>query len=213
MSFREKKEENPDLQAFLEQHHLRDRLNPRESFFGGRTNALKLFHEGDAKYVDFTSLYPWVNKYCVYPVGHPTIITESFRDVEDYFGIIQCRVIPPRNLYLPVLPYRCRKKLMFPLCRTCALLQLQTLCNHTDDERALAGTWVTEGSQTGEKKGYRVTHEDPKPMPTRWQLGKPVRGFSLNFKNSQLLNFEIIRSLVCSLNRKDVISLHSLIII
>ncbi|XP_035228066.1 uncharacterized protein LOC118200234 [Stegodyphus dumicola] len=76
--FQREKEENPDLQAFLDQHHLRDRLHPRESFFGGRTNALKLFHEGDAKYVDFTSLYPWVNKYCVYPVGHPTIITESF---------------------------------------------------------------------------------------------------------------------------------------
>ncbi|XP_035213265.1 uncharacterized protein LOC118187172 [Stegodyphus dumicola] len=152
------KEENPDLQAFLDQHHLRDRLNPRESFFGGRTNALKLFHEGDAKYVDFTSLYPWVNKYCVYPVGHPTIITESFRDVEDYFGIIQCRVIPPRNLYLPVLPYRCRKKLMFPLCRTCALLQLQTPCTHTDDERALVGTWVTEEVKLAKKKGYRVTH-------------------------------------------------------
>ncbi|XP_035234161.1 uncharacterized protein LOC118205994 [Stegodyphus dumicola] len=53
--FQREKEENPDLQAFLDQHHLRDPLNPRESFFGGRTNALKLFHEGDAKYVDFTS--------------------------------------------------------------------------------------------------------------------------------------------------------------
>ncbi|KFM83193.1 putative DNA polymerase, partial [Stegodyphus mimosarum] len=156
--FQREKEENPDLQAFLDQHHLRDRLNPRESFFGGRTNALKLFHEGDAKYVDFTSLYPWVNKYCVYPVGHPTIITESFGDVEDYFGIIQCRVIPPRNLYLPVLPYRCRKKLMFPLCRTCALLQLQTPCTHTDDERALVGTWVTEEVKLAKKKGYRITH-------------------------------------------------------
>ncbi|XP_035205529.1 uncharacterized protein LOC118180567, partial [Stegodyphus dumicola] len=156
--FQREKEENPDLQSFLDQHHLRDRLNPRDSFFGGRTNALKLFHEGDAKYVDFTSLYPWVNKYCVYPVGHPTIITESFGDVEDYFGIIQCRVIPPRNLYLPVLPYRCRKKLMFPLCRTCALLQLQTPCTHTDDERALVGTWVTEEVKLAKKKGYRVTH-------------------------------------------------------
>lgn len=38
---------------------LRDK--PQDSFFGGRTNAFKLFHEGYAKYVDFTSLYPWVS--------------------------------------------------------------------------------------------------------------------------------------------------------
>ncbi|XP_035213261.1 uncharacterized protein LOC118187164 [Stegodyphus dumicola] len=47
---------------------------------------------------------------------------------------------------------------MFPLCRTCALLQLQTPCTHTDDERALVGTWVTEEVKLAKKKGYRVTH-------------------------------------------------------
>ncbi|XP_035228516.1 uncharacterized protein LOC118200665 [Stegodyphus dumicola] len=98
--------------------------------------------------------------YCVYPVGHPTIITESFRDVEDYFGIIQCRVIPPRNLYLPVLPYRwCRKKLMFPLCRTCALLQLQTPCTHR--RRASSCRNVGNGGSQNwrkRKESYRVTH-------------------------------------------------------
>ncbi|XP_035219689.1 uncharacterized protein LOC118192782 isoform X2 [Stegodyphus dumicola] len=36
-----------------------------------------------------------------------------------------------------------------------------------------------------------------------------VRGFSLNFRNSQLLNFEAIKSLVCSLDQKDVIALHN----
>lgn len=56
---REKKEEE-NLVAFLKNHALCDRLNPRDAFFGGRTNAVKLFHEGPAKYVDFTSLYPWV---------------------------------------------------------------------------------------------------------------------------------------------------------
>lgn len=53
-----------DLQSFLEGHDVIPRLNPRDSFFGGRTNAVKLFSEGNIKYVDFTSLYPWVNKYC-----------------------------------------------------------------------------------------------------------------------------------------------------
>lgn len=55
------KKNDPAVQSFLETHTTRDRLNPRDAFFGGRTNAVKLLHEGDAKYVDFTSLYPWVS--------------------------------------------------------------------------------------------------------------------------------------------------------
>ncbi|KAF8794344.1 hypothetical protein HNY73_002335 [Argiope bruennichi] len=93
--FLRRKKEDPNLQSFLTTHTFQDRLNPRDSFFGGRTNAIKLHHEGNIKYVDFTSLYPWVNKYCLYPVGHPQIITENFGEIEDYFGIIRCRVIPP----------------------------------------------------------------------------------------------------------------------
>ncbi|GFW59977.1 uncharacterized protein TNCV_4864321 [Trichonephila clavipes] len=38
-------------------------------------------------HIDFTGLYPWVNKYCEYPVGHPEIITEDFRDIDSYFGL------------------------------------------------------------------------------------------------------------------------------
>lgn len=98
-----------------------------------------------------------MNKYCVYPVGHPQIITEGCSDVDDYFGIIRCRVIPPRGLFLPVLPYRCLKKLMFPLCRICAETTQQSPCTHTDDERALVGTWVSEELKLAKKKGYRVT--------------------------------------------------------
>ena len=55
------KKEDAQLQQFLKSHQLQDRLKPRDAFFGGRTNAVKLFHEGEAKYVDFTSLYPWVS--------------------------------------------------------------------------------------------------------------------------------------------------------
>lgn len=58
--FAAQKKSDTELQSFLKEHKIVDRLNPRDSFFGGRTNAVKLFHEGDAKYVDFTSLYPWV---------------------------------------------------------------------------------------------------------------------------------------------------------
>lgn len=144
------------LQQFLSMHSLQDRLNPRDAFFGGRTNAVKLLHEGEVKYIDFTSLYPWVNKYCVYPAGHPEVITEGFGNIETYFGLVRCKVIPPRGLYLPVLPYRAHK-LMFPLCRTCTDTQQQTPCQHSDNERALVGTWVTEEVKVALKKGYQIS--------------------------------------------------------
>ena len=99
-----------------------------------------------------------MNKYCKYPVGHPEIITENFGDVDEYFGLIRCRVVPPRELYLPVLPYRCNNKLMFPLCFTCASRMEQGKCEHSDDERALVNTWVSEEVKLAKKKGYIITH-------------------------------------------------------
>lgn len=53
--------EKKDMKQFLATHEIEERLNPRDAFFGGRTNAVKLYYEGKAKYVDFTSLYPWVS--------------------------------------------------------------------------------------------------------------------------------------------------------
>ncbi|XP_054718605.1 uncharacterized protein LOC129233999 [Uloborus diversus] len=100
----------------------------------------------------------YVNKYCQYPIGHPDIITEGFGDIEQYFGIVKCRVVAPRELYLPVLPFRTQGKLMFPLCKTCAETLQQSPCTHTEDERALVGTWVTEEVKLAVRKGYRVTH-------------------------------------------------------
>ena len=85
-------------------------LQPRDSFFGGRTNAIRLHYlcqpDETIRYVDFTSLYPWTNKYCRYPVGHPEIIVENFDpNLDSYFGIAQVKILPPRGLYHPVLPY------------------------------------------------------------------------------------------------------------
>ncbi|XP_042906126.2 uncharacterized protein [Parasteatoda tepidariorum] len=143
--FQELKKDMPELQKFLKSHKMVDRLNPRESFFGGRTNAVRLFYEGEAKYVDFTSLYPWLNKYCLYPAGHSKVITTDFDTVS-----------PPSGLFLPVLPYRSNEKLMFPLCRTCADTLSQVACTHTEEEKAITGTWVTEEVKLAVKKGYRI---------------------------------------------------------
>ena len=53
-------------------------LNPRDAFFGGRTNVTKLKYDfkddEKGRYVDFVSLYPTVQYFKTYPVGHPTKI-------------------------------------------------------------------------------------------------------------------------------------------
>ncbi len=51
-------ESESEVEWFVSQLDVQSRLEPRDSFFGGRTNASKLYHkvEGDEriKYVDFT---------------------------------------------------------------------------------------------------------------------------------------------------------------
>ena len=38
-------EEDEELKQFFEQYEIIDPLQPRDAFYGGRTNATKLFHE------------------------------------------------------------------------------------------------------------------------------------------------------------------------
>ncbi len=74
--------ERSDVMAFMSNYDAPERLNPRDSLFGGRTNALKLYHKASEderiSYVDFTSLYPFVQARKTYPIGHPEIILKRF---------------------------------------------------------------------------------------------------------------------------------------
>ena len=109
--------------------------------------------------MDFTSLYPWTNKYCEVPLGHPEILTSEAlvnHSIDDFFGMIKCEILPPSFLFHPPLPYRANGKLMFPLCRTCAENLQQTPCEHSDSERTLSGTWPSIEIQKACELGYRV---------------------------------------------------------
>ncbi|CAG2228133.1 unnamed protein product [Mytilus edulis] len=107
-------------------------------------------------YVDFTSLYPWTNKYCRYPLHHLEIITKDFEELDTYFGLCKVKILPPRHLYHAVLPYRCHGKLTFPLCRTCADTKHQGKCTHNEQERSITGTYATPEVMVAKEKGYRV---------------------------------------------------------
>lgn len=111
------------------------------------------------RYVDVCSLYPFVLKYKPFPMGHPEIITENFEEISNYFGLIQCQVLPPRGLYHPVLPYRNGGKLLFPLCRTCAQELCQDphyRCQLSEADCCITGTWVTVELQKAIECGYEL---------------------------------------------------------
>ncbi|XP_064647462.1 uncharacterized protein LOC135500144 [Lineus longissimus] len=152
---------NPEMAEYISKLDIVDPLEPRDAFYGGRTNAARLYYEAgvgeSVKYVDVCSPYPWVNKYCKYPTGHPEILTDNLStDVSKYEGLMKCVVLPPRYLFHPVLPYRSNGKLLFPLCSTCADTLQQAECNHSAEERALHGTWVSVELHKAIEMGYVV---------------------------------------------------------
>jgi hypothetical protein len=149
-----------DEKSFLDNLDFVDRLCIRDAFYGGRTNCIVLHYkvkDGEViRYLDVTSLYPYVQKVSRYPVGHPVVITSNFADINEYFGFALVRVSPPRKLYHPVLPYRSNGKLKFPLCRTCAEKEYIGLCKCTNAQRAFTGTFVTVELQEAVRQGYII---------------------------------------------------------
>jgi len=139
------KQTSPDIQTFVDCLKFVEPLNPRDAFCGSRTNVVKLYHRvtpgQKIHYIDVTSLYPWVNKTCVYPKGHPRLISQpGHTDISIYFGVIHCRVLPLRELYHPVLAYCHAGKLVFPLCATCVKeemakppLERSDRCTHSNE--------------------------------------------------------------------------------
>ncbi|KNC77064.1 hypothetical protein SARC_10468 [Sphaeroforma arctica JP610] len=128
------------------------RIDPRESMAGGRTEPFASLVEvaGNGRctlhYVDFTSLYPYVNAFKEYPCGPMTTLVnrergkyydpavENLKVVDhglhaydlaesDWIGFAMVKVLPPKDLLIPVLPYKSNrpKKLFFGLCAACML--------------------------------------------------------------------------------------------
>ena len=167
---------------------IRDPLNPRDALHGGRVDCYRMWWNLDffpnrcvedvhaklkdehLEYMDVTSLYPTINKYGKYPVGHPTILRNNalIRTTLplDYCGLYSCKILPPKDLFHPVLPFAITnsekpsspKKKMYVLCRTCAILKNFHLnsCTHTDEERSLTGVWITPEIELALSKGYKI---------------------------------------------------------
>ena len=91
------------------------------SYFGGRVEILRMMLPED-KYrcYDVNSLYPYVMFNNEFPISKPkTINNITPTMIKELTGITKCRVKAPKDLYLPVLPYKLKlgghNKLIFPL--------------------------------------------------------------------------------------------------
>ena len=76
------------------------------------------------------------------------MILTDFKHVNEYYGLIKCKVLPPRDLYHPVLPVKIDGKLMFPLCYTCAQNRIKDW-KHSEKQRSFEDIWVRLGSTKG----------------------------------------------------------------
>jgi hypothetical protein len=136
-----------------------------DALYGGRTEAMKLHYkirEGkeSVQYCDVMSLYPYICKYFKFPIGHPTIHTGNVCEDKEAClkmeGLMKCTIVPPKDLYHPVLPFRHKQKLI--VCRSCVFEHNTTdECQHfNDDGRCLDGTWVIGEVRLAVSKGHKI---------------------------------------------------------
>ena len=156
------KNSNQDLAEFIA--HLD--LQASNHHYGGQTNAVRVYApakdgEKEIRYDDYTSLYPWVNLQGEYAVGHPTFIYQTYTISHPISVQPNAPSFHPRVSTIHI----CHDKLTFPLCHACieeiisrALLDKKSACHHTDDQRALTGTWCTPELEAAVQKGYTIMH-------------------------------------------------------
>ena len=171
-----------EWQSILLGYDVREPIDMRDCYYGGRTNALlltKMCRDGEkVGYCDFCSLYPYSMKNNVFPQDHPIRIVNQFDAPISvvceggcrflhlcpgyhislpYFGVIKAKILPPRKLLHPVLPVRCLQRLMFPLCQTCAENEQQDhSCTCQDSLRMLTGMWCTPEVDNALTLGYKL---------------------------------------------------------
>ena len=116
------------MSQFIEETKLKiqEPLNPRNAFFAARRGNTAKVYDVQAnqkiKYVDVSSLYPYICKRGKYPVGHPKVYVGeegclefigNINNIDKADGLIKCDILQPRNLYHPVLPVKMYGKLIF----------------------------------------------------------------------------------------------------
>jgi G:T-mismatch repair DNA endonuclease (very short patch repair protein) len=114
------KEDIPDRKE-LEEAARHTTINIRDALYGGRTEGVKSYYRCKGRErifaFDICSLYPTVNALDVYAVGFKRFMSIIPDDILSgkFFGVAKVDVVPPKNLYIPLLPDRTNGKLLFHL--------------------------------------------------------------------------------------------------
>uniref|UniRef100_A0A914I773 DNA-directed DNA polymerase n=1 Tax=Globodera rostochiensis TaxID=31243 RepID=A0A914I773_GLORO len=166
---------NMEMKKFFESV-LDGPINPRDAYSGGRTMPFCLYavasESVEISMFDIISLYPSVNYDAPYPVGIPKIVKRDeevlWTEPDDvpYDGLLKVKVVPPKNLLYPLLPAHIDDMLLFPLCSVCAtrakkdfvMAKDEKKCEHSEEERALLGTFTSIELRKALELGYKVTH-------------------------------------------------------
>ena len=116
-----KKNMSQEERIKIEYQAATNHINIRDCLFGGRTEGFKSYYKCDENekgfYYDVVSLYPTVNALDRYPIGFKQFYKPTVEEILDdsFIGVVKCDVIPPKNLYVPVLPESKDGKLLFHL--------------------------------------------------------------------------------------------------
>lgn len=108
-----------------------------------------------------------------YPIGHPKIYKFAGKDQKIYWtkpedcnyeGFVKVFVVPPLKCAVAVLPVKFDQRLLFPLCRACALKYPnggrsdKYSCPHNEDQdRGWVATATTIELRAALQAGYRAT--------------------------------------------------------
>jgi len=84
----------------------------RKTYYGGRVEVFKMYGE-NLNYYDINSLYPYCMKNYI-PIGRPNKIIGN-KNLLDSVGFAKAKVYSPLEQYIPILPYRLKDKLIFPV--------------------------------------------------------------------------------------------------
>ena len=167
-SLKQEIEKQPQLQETFS-------INMHNAHYGGRTLPIYLYKDVFSKkgfkifYIDFNSLYPFIQHKNDFPIKHPKTIMnekECFEQItklakktssnKDGMGFAKCTILPPKKLFIPALPFRSNGKLVFPLCARCAKEKETKKCKHKDKQSSMNGTWYISKIHQAVKDGYKI---------------------------------------------------------
>ncbi|KAG8176825.1 hypothetical protein JTE90_003453 [Oedothorax gibbosus] len=172
---------NPDTENPVSQVSMRTLANKTQEINRlrekGYTVTVKWEHDfrkdlnDNQELQDFVKNHESVDRY---PVGHPEVLTENFSDVSSYFGIIKCKVLPPRGLYHPIYEVYHFKESSTDLFRSYIDLFLKI----KQEASGWPANCITEEDKAAyitayqENEGIQLNPEHIAPNPGRRTVGK-----------------------------------------